>query len=99
MENSNGIPEYPKLIVATFKALKELGGSGKNNEINNKAAAILNLDESTLMIPHLNSSSLSEVDYRLAWARTMLKNYGAIENSKRSVWSITSTYSNKDTVD
>lgn len=47
----------------------------------------------------MNSSSLSEVNYRLAWARTLLKNYGAIENSARSVWSITVGFSNVDNVD
>ncbi len=93
------VPGYAELIVATFSALKELGGSGKNNEINDKAAKLLDLSDSVLSIAHLNSSSLTEVNYRLAWARTLLKNYGAIENSARSVWSITPSFSNKDTVD
>ena len=42
---------------------------------------------------------MSEVNYRCAWARTLLKNYGAVENSARSVWSIKPEYSNVDTVD
>lgn len=93
------IPSYSKLIVATYKALKELGGSGKNKEINEKAVEILDLSDDILDYPHMNSSSISEVDYRLAWARTLLKNYGAIENSARAVWSITSAYSSIDEVD
>ena len=32
---------------------------------------------------------MTEVEYRLAWARTYLKNYGAIENSKQRVWALT----------
>ncbi len=32
---------------------------------------------------------MTEVEYRLFWARTYLKNYGAIENSKHRVWSLT----------
>lgn len=93
------IPEYSKLVEATFAALKVLDNSGKNNEINEKAIEILDLSDDVCSIPHLNSSSLSEVHYRLAWARTLLKNYGAIENSARSVWSITSDFYNVDTVD
>lgn len=93
------LPNYAQLIEATFIALKKLGGSGKNNEINDKVAELLSLPEEVLAVPHLNSSSLSEVNYRLAWARTLLKNYGAVENSARSVWSITLKFSNKDTVD
>lgn len=60
------VPNYAELIVATFSALKELGGSGKNTEINDKAAIILNLSDAVLSIAHLNSSSLTEVNYRLA---------------------------------
>lgn len=93
------IPEYSKLVEATFAALKLLDNSGKNNEINEKAIEILDLSDDVCSIPHLNSSSLSEIHYRLAWARTLLKNYGAIENSARSVWSITSDFYNVDTVD
>ena len=93
------VPSYAVLIETTFTALKELGGSGKNNEINEKVADLLALSDEVLSIPHLNSSSLSEVNYRLAWARTLLKNYGAVENSARSVWSIRAEYSGKESVD
>lgn len=31
----------------------------------------------------------TELSYRLAWARTYLKNYGAIENVGRGVWALT----------
>lgn len=93
------IPNYAQLIEYTFKALKELGGSGKNTEINDKIASLMGLSDEVLDIPHLNSSSLSEVNYRCAWARTLLKNYGALENSSRSVWAITSVFSSVDSVD
>lgn len=93
------IPNYAQLIEYTFKALKELGGSGKNTEINDKVADLMELSEEVLDIPHLNSSSMSEVQYRCAWARTLLKNHGAIENSARSVWAITVEFSSIDSVD
>lgn len=93
------IPNYAVLIEATYNALKKLGGSGKNKEINELSVNSLNLSDEVLVYPHLNSSSLSEIDYRLAWARTLLKNYGAIENSARAVWSITPKYSSVESVD
>lgn len=93
------IPNYATLIEATFSALKLLGGSGKNDEINSKVAEILELSNEVQDIPHLNSSSLSEVNYRCAWARTILKNYGALENSARSVWTIKPEFTGIDSVD
>ena len=92
------IPDYSKLVEVTYAALKLLGGSGKNNEINDKAAELLHLSDDVCSIPHQGSSSMSEINYRLAWARTLLKNYGAIENSARSVWSITTAFSNIETL-
>ena len=93
------IPNYATLIEATFSALKLLGGSGKNDEINSKVAEILELSNEVQDIPHLNSSSLSEVNYRCAWARTVLKNYGALGNSARSVWTIKPEFTGIDSVD
>lgn len=95
--NKNDVPNYPMLIEATFVALRALGGSGKNDEINRKAAEILNLSDDILEIMHANTN-LTEVDYRLAWARTHLKNYGAISNSKRSVWVIENAFTDIDKV-
>lgn len=99
MKSKNQVPNYNKLVEATFTALKNLGGSGKNDEINEEATRLLNLPDEVLDITHSDSSSMSEINYRLAWARTLLKNYGAIENSARCVWSITPNFSNINTVD
>lgn len=80
------VPNYAVLIEATFLALKQLGGSGRNDEINKKVYDILKVPNNILEILHTGRNSFSEIDYRLAWARTLLKNYGAIKNSARSVW-------------
>lgn len=93
------MPSYAQLVEATFVALKKLGGSGKNDEINENAIRVLNVAAEVLDVPHLKNTSLSEIHYRLAWARTLLKNYGAITNSARSVWTITPEFSSKSKVD
>lgn len=97
-ERKNLSPTYTKLIVPTYDALKQLGGSGTNNEIYEKVIVDLNLSDEVLDEPHLGSLNQSEVEYQLAWARTYLKNYGIIVNSARSVWSITSEYASELTV-
>jgi len=90
----NKSPTYTELIMPTFEALKELGGSGKNDEIYSTVSKNLKLPDEVVDEPHLGSTTQSELQYQLAWARTYLKNYGVIVNSARSVWSITSQYSN-----
>lgn len=96
-EIRNDVPKYSVLIEATFSALKELGGSGKNDEINQQAIQILNISDSVLEILHTNTN-MTEVAYRLAWARTLLKKYGAIVNSSRGVWSISASHSAVDSI-
>lgn len=97
-ERKNISPTYTELIVPTYEALKQLGGSGTNNEIYESVIANLHLSDEVLDEPHLGSINQSEVEYQLAWARTYLKNYGIIVNSARSVWSITSEYASGLTV-
>ena len=83
------IPRYNKLIMPTFVALKELGGSGTNDEILNQVIKDLNIPDEVADITHMGKVNQSELSYQLAWARTYLSKYGVIHNSARSVWSIT----------
>ena len=80
-------PQIRFFYEPTLRALNELGGSGSNEEIYNRVVAITNLTNDVLDAMH--NFTMTEVEYRLAWARTYLKNYGAIENSKHRVWSLT----------
>lgn len=71
----------------TLKALDMLGGSGSTGEIYKKVLTIVKLPNE--IIDEMHSFTMTEVEYRLMWARTDLKNYGAIENSKQGVWTLT----------
>jgi restriction system protein len=85
----NQVPKYHQLMNPLLLALRDLGGSGSIEEIYEKVAENLRLPEEVLSIPHdPEKSTQSEVQYRLAWARTYLKKYGLLENSSRGVWSI-----------
>ena len=86
-------PTYRELIVPTYEALIELGGSGTNSEICDKVIQKMNLPDEIVDESHLGNNNQTELEYQLAWARTYLKNYGVIERSARSVWSLTSVYS------
>lgn len=93
------VPTFDQLIVPTFAALKELGGSGSNDEILNQIVSDLNIADDVVDIPHKGSTSLTELAYRAAWSRTYMKIYGVISNSARAVWSITSDFAQVDTID
>ncbi len=83
------VPSYDHLMQPVFQAIKELGGSGSIDEIDEKVTELLGLSEEIINQPHNpEKSSQTELQYRLAWARTYLKKYGLIENSSRAVWAI-----------
>ena len=83
------VPSYDKLMIPVLNALINLGGSGTIEEINEKVYELENFQERILQILHQEDGSQSEVDYRLAWARTYLKKFGLLENSSRGVWNLT----------
>jgi restriction system protein len=82
------IPAYHQMLWPTLQALKALGDSGSNQEIEDKAIEIAGYTEPQLSVLH-GGGPQTEIRYRMAWARTYLKSVGAIENSSRAVWSIT----------
>ena len=72
-----------------LNALHQLGGSGSNEEIAQKVEELSNLPEEIFNVPHNpEKSSQTEIEYRLAWARTYLKKYGILDNSERGIWII-----------
>ena len=84
-------PTYDQLMNPLLMALKDLGGSGSIAEIYEKVSANMGLSDEILGILHNpEKTNDSEVEYRLAWARTYLKKFGILEKSRRGVWVIAS---------
>lgn len=84
------LPSFDELMTPLVKALNVLGGSGSVEEIYTKVVEITGFTDDVLAQLHdPEKSSLTEVGYRLAWARTYLKKYGFLENSSRGVWALT----------
>lgn len=82
---TNSVPQYHELFNPLLQALRNLGGSARNDELVQEVVKIMNLSDSVAGLPH-GTGGLTEVAYRLAWARTYLKKYGLLENSARGVW-------------
>lgn len=84
------LPKFDVLMNPLINALIALGGSGSIDEINEKVVELEQFDESITSILHNpEKSNQTELDYRLAWARTYLKKCGFLENSSRGVWTLT----------
>jgi restriction system protein len=82
-------PKVRELMWPCLQATRELGGSATGREMNERAIELAGLSEAQQAIPHGSDGRISEVEYRLNWARTYLKGIGALENSSRGVWSLT----------
>jgi restriction system protein len=86
--NLQKIPTFDEMMWPTLEALKATDGSASNEELLTRVVQIMGLPEEIQNLPH-GDGPKTEVEYRLIWARTYLHKVGAIQNSKRGVWSIT----------
>ena len=82
------VPSYDKLLYATIKGMKEIGGSGTIDEIVESVIKVENFPVELQEIMH-KDGRLSLIEYRLAWARTYLKKVNALSNSDRGIWNLT----------
>lgn len=82
------IPTYDAFFNPVLQALNRLGGSATIAELEETVAELMRLSTDVTETPH-GDTSMTEVGYRIAWARTYLKKYGLLENSQRGVWSLT----------
>jgi len=85
-----GLPELPKLMLATLRALRELGGSAGLHELDEHVIELEGVSEEEQAYTMPDGQTL-KLKYYLRWARTYLKRGGALENSARGVWGLTET--------
>lgn len=83
------VPTHDQLLNPTLKALRKLGGSASITELLEQVIADSQLPQEIIERPHTGKRNRTELEYRLAWARTYLKKYGLITNSTRGVWALT----------
>ncbi|CUH60505.1 hypothetical protein DD557_02445 [Thalassobacter stenotrophicus] len=86
----DGLPDLPAMMLVTLGALRDLGGSANINELDEKILELEGVTEAEQAIPMKGDDPRLRANYYLAWARTFLRRGGAIENSARGIWNLTS---------
>ena len=84
------VPTFDALMIPVLKALKVMGGSASNQELLDKVIEIERFSEEVHNFLHTDHRQ-TKLNYNLAWAKTYLRKGGAVDNSQRGVWAITST--------
>ena len=93
-------PTYDTMLNPLLQALKDLGGSGTIEEIENRVAELMALPSDQLeVLQDPKRPGRTRFQYRLAWARTYLRRYGVLENSARGVWALTTSGRDTATLD
>ncbi len=82
------VPTYDELNWPALKSIENLGGSASISEHLTSLIDMFDVNDSVAEKPH-GKTGRTELEYRLAWARTALKRCGFLENSARGIWSLT----------
>ena len=88
---SEHLPDLPGMMLVTVEALRELGGSGTIQELDEKIIEIEGVTEAEQAITMAGNENRPRVNYYLAWARTFLKRGNVLVNSSRGIWALTET--------
>ena len=81
------LPKYQDLITPMLRSLDLDGTEVSISEIEKKVISILGIPET--LSREIHSGNRTELQYRLAWARTKAKASGWISTSKREFWGLT----------
>jgi restriction system protein len=79
-------PTSAVLMLAVVDAIKKAGGKASNRQI--QEIVIKDLKLSSEQVAVIHSGNRSELEYRLAWARTNAKKKGLINSSGPRTWVI-----------
>lgn len=82
----DNLPRYVDLVTPLVQVLEEAGKPLSNSEI--ESAIIDKLQISNTLANLIHSGQRTELQYRLAWARTKAKSLGKIYSPKRETWTI-----------
>lgn len=82
------VPSYGEFMYPTLQATFRLGGSGAIGEIVESVVKHESYADEQQAVLH-NDGPSTEIEYRLAWARSYLKAMGLLTNSARGVWALT----------
>jgi restriction system protein len=78
-KNENGgVPSVFELVGPTMQAIRDLGGSGRIEEIIARVAENEGFDDELMDVRRSPEHHMGLIEYRLAWARNYLKNAAAV---------------------
>ncbi len=81
------VPPARSLIWPVVRAVRELGGSGRNDEINAKVVELEGFTDEQQQFDGRGNGL--ELEYRLGWARSLAKKIDLLDNVGRAVWALT----------
>lgn len=82
-------PKYHEFMNPTLKAMRQGGGTLTNEEIVDAVAQLMNLPDEVMERQQTGHQNVGEVAYRIAWAKSYLKQAGYLTQSTRGVWALT----------
>lgn len=87
MSHEPTVPTFDSLMWPALKAMKALGGSATHEELLDKIIELEQIPDAIQNVMHTGSQT--KLSYNLAWAKTYLGKYCALENPSHGVWAIT----------
>ena len=84
-----GMPTHQQLVVPILKAVNNLGGSAKTNEIIETVLEILPDAEQLLQVAYPNRPQDSVLISRIAWGRSTAKRIGGLEQPAQGMYLLT----------
>ncbi|MCK9206520.1 MAG: restriction endonuclease [Salinivirgaceae bacterium] len=79
------LPTRNELMNPTIEVIRKLGGSANTEEIYERIVEDLQLSDSLLEVVN-GKTGQSELQYNLAWVRTVLKNKGILTKGGKGIW-------------
>lgn len=92
-------PKYYEFMNPTLQALREGGDTLTNDEIVDTVAQIMHLPDEVMERRQAGHHNMRECEYRIAWAKSYLKQAGYLTQSTRGVWALTPEGKAVDAVD
>ena len=83
------VPSYATLMQPVMDALHASNGQASNAEICAYVVQTLALPAAVAAQAHKPGAALTELEYRLQWTRTYLRQYGLIDSARRGHWLLT----------
>jgi restriction system protein len=89
MAQKKDLPAIAVLQKAVLEGLKHLGGEASNDQLAASVAQALGIGPELLALKHDDArGNRTEFEYRMAWARTKLKDEGLLEKAGAKRWAL-----------